>query len=216
LRGYREELERIEKSAPPGRELFRDLARVCAEYRLPLDPFHDLLSAFEQDVRCTRYENYDELVGYCRRSANPVGRLVLLLFGRADETTLPLSDSICTSLQLINFWQDVALDWQKGRVYLPRTELKKHGVQESDIALSRCNAAWRRLMSEQVDTARRMMLAGAPLGRRLPGRLGLEIRATIEGGLAILRGIEAVGFDVFHRRPVLRPIDWPGIFWRAI
>lgn len=202
--------------AAPSAPLFHDVARVVREYGLPLQPFRDLLDAFAQDVTQTRYPNYPELLDYCRRSANPVGRLLLHLFKRTSETQLRQSDAICTALQLINFWQDVAIDYARGRVYLPLDEMASHGVTEQHLTEARCDASWRALLSFQVQRTRALMLSGAPLGRALPGRLGLEIRATIQGGLRILEKIEHAGHDVFRRRPLLRWFDWPLIAARAL
>jgi len=202
--------------AAPATPLFHDVARIVREHELPLEPFRDLLDAFTQDVIKTRYANFGELLEYCRRSANPVGRLLLHLFKRTSATQLSQSDAICTALQLINFWQDVALDYAKGRVYLPQDEMEKHSVTEGHVAAGRCDDAWRALMAFQVRRTRELMLAGAPLGRDLPGRLGLEIRATVQGGLRILEKLERAGGDVFRRRPVLRWFDWPLLVARAL
>ena len=193
-----------------------EIERITREHGLPRAPFTDLLDAFSQDVVKTRYADYAELLDYCRRSANPVGRLLLHLFKRTSETDLRQSDAICTSLQLINFWQDAALDFAKGRIYLPQDEMEKHGVTEAHIAESRCDGAWRALMSFQVRRTRALMLSGAPLGRSLPGRIGLEIRTTVQGGLRILEKVERVGYDVFRRRPLLRWHDWPLVAARAL
>ncbi len=216
LQAYRDELDRIAEDKPPKTALFRDIARIMLSHRLPIEPFYDLLSAFSQDVVKTRYADFDELADYCRRSANPVGRLMLHLFGASDPTSVARSDSICTSLQLINFWQDVAIDWRKDRVYLPLDELAHFGVSEDQIAEGRVDAAWRDLVTFQVDRSRSMMESGAPLGRTLPGRFGLEIRLTIRGGLAILDKLEAANCDMFRHRPVLRWHDWPLLFIRAL
>jgi phytoene/squalene synthetase len=146
-----------------------------------------------------------------------VGRLLLHLFKRTTDSELRQSDAICTALQLINFWQDVELDYRKdNRVYLPQDEMARHGVTERHLAERLCDAAWRSLMRLQVCRARELMLSGAGLGPRLPGRIGLEIRATIQGGLRILEKIEAVDYDVFHKRPVLRPMDWPRLVIKAL
>ena len=200
----------------PGEPLLRDVERIVNEHHLPRQLFRDLLDAFSQDVTKTRYADYAELLDYCRRSANPVGRLLLHLFKRTSETDLWRSDAICTALQLINFWQDVAIDYAKGRIYLPLDEMARHGVAEAHIAAQRCDPAWRSLMAFQVGRTRELMLSGAPLGRALPGRIGLEIRATVQGGLRILERIEKVDFDVFRQRPVLKWIDWPRILARAL
>jgi len=193
-----------------------EIERIVCDHGLPREPFADLLDAFAQDVTKTRYADYAELLDYCRRSANPVGRLLLHLFKRTSETELRQSDAICTSLQLINFWQDAAIDYAKGRIYLPQDEMARHGVTEAHIAAGRCDDAWRALMAFQVRRTRELMLSGAPLGRELPGRLGLEIRATVQGGLRILEKIERAGYDVFRRRPLLRWFDWPLVAARAL
>jgi phytoene synthase len=210
LEAYRRQL------GAPAEPLLRDVERIAVEHGLPRQLFRDLLDAFSQDVTKTRYADYAELLDYCRRSANPVGRLLLHLFKHTSETDLRRSDAICTSLQLINFWQDVAIDYAKGRIYLPLDEMRKHGVTEEHVAARRCDAAWRSLMAFQVGRARELMLSGAPLGRALPGRIGLEIRATVQGGLRILERIEKVDFDVFRRRPVLKWFDWPLLAARAL
>lgn len=216
LERFGAELRRIERGEPPGIEWFHALAAVIRERRLPLSLFHDLLSAFSQDVTRKRYASFAEVLDYCRRSANPVGRLLLHLFDRTGEQNLQWSDAICTSLQLINFWQDVEIDYAKGRIYLPRDDMERFGVTEQHLAARRCDDAWRALLAFQVERSREMMLSGAALGRELPGRIGLEIRATVQGGLRILEKIERAGYDVFRYRPVLRWHDWPLILARAL
>jgi phytoene synthase len=213
---YRNELERLAGGIEPRAALFADVARIVREHDLPLSLFKDLLDAFAQDVTQKRYRDFAELADYCRRSANPVGRLLLHLFKRTSERDLQQSDAVCTALQLINFWQDVALDYDKGRIYLPQEEMARHGVGEHHLAERRCDAAWIALMKYQVETTRAMIVRGMPLARSLPGRIGLEIRATIQGGLRILEKIERVGYDVFRRRPVLQPLDWPLVMARAL
>jgi squalene synthase HpnC len=212
---YRAELERIARGEPPQRALFHDIARIVRDFGLPLGLFTDLLDAFTQDVTKKRYANFAELLDYCRRSANPVGRLLLHLFKRTSEHDLAGSDAVCSALQLINFWQDVELDFAKGRIYLPQDEMASHGVSERHVAEGRCDAAWRALLAFQVERSRAMILRGVPLARSLPGRVGLEIRATIQGGLRILEKIERVDYDVFRRRPVLGALDWPLVLLRA-
>jgi phytoene synthase len=213
LQAYHDALERLDSPETP---LFEELAYVMREHALSESLFHDLVDAFAQDVVKKRYGDFGEVLDYCRRSANPVGRLLLELFKQTSETELEQSDAICTALQLVNFWQDVALDYAKGRIYLPQDEMAAHGVSENHIGEQRCDEAWHALMAWQVERTRALMLGGAPLGDDLPGRIGLEIRATVQGGLRILEKIEAVGYDVFARRPVLEWRDWPLVLWRAL
>jgi len=208
LARYSRELDRIERGERPESPEFQGLANVVAEWRLPLQLLRDLLDAFAQDVVKTRYADYPELLDYCRRSANPVGRLVLHLFGRTSDEQLMQSDCICTALQLINFWQDVAIDWQKDRVYIPQTDFPHFRVSEADIAANRWSANWAALMDFEIDRAMALMKRGAPLVHALPGRMGWEIRLTVQGGLRILERIRQMRGDVFHRRPKLGPWDW--------
>jgi len=219
LRGlahYAAELERIEHGKLPESAPFVELASVIAEWKLPLALFHDLLDAFAQDVVQKRYADFPELMDYCRRSANPVGRLVLHVFDRASEDNLHRSDAICSALQLINFWQDIAVDWAKGRVYLPLDDIARFGVSEQAIAEQRCMPEWTALLDFQVERSRQLMLTGAPLARALPGRLGWEIRLTVQGGLRILDRIRCSRGDVFRARPLLGPMDWLHMAGRAL
>ena len=207
LQAYRDALGTIAAGGVPADPLLRALARIIAAHRLPLDLFHDLLDAFTQDVTQSRYADFAELLEYCRRSANPIGRLLLHLFERTSDENLRASDAICSGLQLTNFWQDIAVDYAKQRIYLPRDEMTRFGVGEEHIAQARCDDAWRALIGFQIARTRSMLLAGAPLGRRLPGRIGLEIRLTVQGGLRILDRLAAAGDDMFRRRPALRWFD---------
>jgi phytoene synthase len=141
---------------------------------------------------------------------------MLHLYRAVSEDNLRQSDCICSSLQLINFWQDVAIDREKPRIYLPQDDLTRFGVSETQIAAGRIDHNWRALMRFQIDRARDLMHQGAPLGRAIPGRIGLELRMVVAGGLRILERIEAVDYDVFTRRPVLRALDWPLLSWRAL
>jgi squalene synthase HpnC len=216
LERFREQLRRIEGGIPPDIPWFGALAEVIREHDLPVPAFADLLSAFAQDVTQQRYANFSEVLDYCRRSANPVGRLLLHLFRRTNDRTFQWSDSICSALQLVNFWQDVAIDYARGRIYLPQDEMKRHGVTEQHIAERRSDDAWRTLIQFQIDRARGMLQAGAPLGRTLPGRIGLEIRATVQGGLRILEKLERAHCDMFNHRPTLAWLDWPMILARAL
>jgi squalene synthase HpnC len=217
LNRYRALLAAVTRGDPVDDALFGDLARIVRQYALPVSLFHDLLDAFSQDVMKKRYASFAQLADYCRRSANPVGRLLLHIFKRTTESELRASDAICSALQLINFWQDVDIDYTRdNRIYLPQDEMAHHGVTERHLAEKRCDGAWHSLMAFQVERARNMMVSGAPLGRVLPGRIGLELRATVQGGLRILDKIEADGYDVFRRRPVLNAFDWPLIGVRAL
>jgi squalene synthase HpnC len=213
---YREELRRIGAGQPAVLDGFNRLADTIRAHRLPLQPFFDLLDAFAQDVRKKRYADFVELLDYCRRSADPVGRLMLHLYGAATPENLRHSDVICSALQLINFWQDIAIDWQKGRVYLPQADLRRFGVDEAQIEQGECNAAWRELLRFEVARSRAMLESGAPLALGLPGRIGWELRMVLQGGLRILEKIDEREGDVFRRRPVLRAWDWPLMFGRAL
>ena len=215
LDGFRAELERIANHGYPQTPLFLDVADIVTEYRLPLQLFHDLLDAFTQDVMKKRYANFDELLDYCRRSANPVGRLLLHLYKQASPQNLLYADSICSALQLINFWQDVKKDYAIGRIYLPQDEMAQFGVAEQHIAQGRANAEWRDLMRFQIDRAAAMMKQGAPLGSILTGRTGLEMRMIIAGGYRIIDKLRGVNFDIFERRPVLQMHDWVIMLMRS-
>ena len=215
LRVYTEALNDIAQGNPPIDAQFVELARVIALWSLPLQPLHDLLNAFSQDVVKTRYANFAELLDYARRSANPVGRLMLHLFDMASAPHLAQSDAICTGLQLINFWQDVAVDWKKNRIYLPQDAMQRFGVTEQHIAQGLCDDAWRALLANEVERASAMLKFGAPLGHSLPGRVGLEIRMTVQGGLRIAEKLQAVQYDMFRHRPTLRWYDWPLLLLRA-
>ena len=216
LAGFGEEVARIRRGLEPERAEFADIAAVIRQWRLPVELFEDLLDAFAQDVVRKRYAEWTELLDYCRRSANPVGRLVLHLFGQASEANLRRSDCICSALQLINFWQDVAVDWGKGRVYLPQSDLARFAVGEELIASGTCTPEWTALLDFEIERTRRLMDEGAALADELPGRLGWEIRLTIQGGLRILERIGQVRGDVFRQRPVLGASDWLRVGWRAL
>jgi squalene synthase HpnC len=216
LEQYDKALDAIERGAPTEDPMFRRLATVIAAHGLALQPFRDLLSAFRQDVVVTRYPDFGRLLDYCRRSANPVGLLMLSLYGAADADNVRDSDAICSALQLINFLQDVAIDREKGRIYLPAEDLVRFGVDPGRLAGWQADASWRALMAFEVGRARALMLSGAPLAARLPGRIGWELRLVVQGGLRILEAIEQVRYDVFTRRPRLGTLDWPLLGWRAL
>jgi len=210
------QLDAIEAGAPTR---WPALAEAVCRHELPLQPLRDLLSAFRQDVTTHRYDDYPALLDYCRRSANPVGRLMLALYGDAEPESLRQSDAVCTGLQLVNFWQDVASDWARGRVYLPQSELRAAGLDDAAIGRAAAGAPtddrWPALMGDQTRRAAEMLVQGAPLARRIGGRIGLELRMVIEGGLRIAQRIDAVGGDVFRRRPTLGSRDWLVVAARA-
>lgn len=187
--------------------VFVALKQTIRDFDIPPEPFRALLSAFRQDQRVARYDTFDELLDYCRRSANPVGRLVLFLGRSHDEDRGRLSDSICTGLQLANFWQDVADDWRRGRVYLPLEDCRRFGFAESDFAAGKATASFRQLMTFEVDRAETWLRAGLPLVDRLPGWLSGDIWLIVNGGLQILNKIRAVEFDVWSRRPRVSRFD---------
>jgi squalene synthase HpnC len=216
LTAYDAALAEIAAGRTPDAPPFPALAAAVRQHTLPLAPFHDLVSAFRQDVTVGRYATYDDLADYCRRSANPVGRILLALYGADSPANVRASDAICTGLQLTNFWQDVAIDWRKDRVYLPAEDLARFGVTEAQIAARRADDRWRALAAFETARARALLREGRPLARALPWRLGLELSAVIEGGLRILARIDAVGGDVFTRRPELRTRDWCAVAYHAL
>jgi squalene synthase HpnC len=209
-------LDGIAAGVPPRAPPFPELAAAVARHALPLGPFRDLLSAFRQDVTTTRYATAEDVFDYCRRSANPIGRLMLRIFDADAPANVIASDAICTALQLINFWQDIAADWLRGRIYLPTEDLVRFGVTEAHIADARCDKAWSALMAFESARARALLESGRPLARALPWRLRLEISGVLAGGHRILDGIDATGGDVFRRRPQLSRSDWAGVARDAI
>ena len=216
LAAYDAALAAIARGETPAEPPFHDVAHAIREHALPIPLFHALISAFRQDVTTKRYATYADVLDYCARSANPVGRLLLALYRHQNDRNLACSDAICTGLQLTNFWQDVAIDWQKDRVYLPQEDLHRFGVTLAHIAERRMDASMRALMLFETSRTRALLESGRPLTRALPWRLGLELSAVIAGGLRILSRIEAVGGDVFERRPVLGTRDWAVVAYQAI
>ena len=209
LQALSDELALIEQGKRPVTSLMQRLQdEAIAPFALPTQLFEDLLSAFRQDVVQKRYQEFAGLVDYSRRSANPVGRLLLCLYGVSDEKSLAQSDGICTALQLINFWQDVAVDWRKDRVYLPLQDMAKFGVSEDDIAAQRLTPEFKRLMAYECEKAFKMLQAGSALVYQLPGRLGWELRLIVLGGQRILQKLDEAGYDVFEHRPELGRKDW--------
>ncbi len=187
--------------------IFRPLAHTMRCYNLPPQLFLDLLSAFSQDVVTLRYENWPQLLDYCRRSANPVGRLVLLLHGKDDTTLFDLSDAICTGLQLANFWQDVGVDWRKGRVYIPLDDWQEFGFDEAAFNESTTPDSMRRCILDLVTRTRELFAVGKPLPRHLPFPLSWEIRLTWLGGSTILDKVESLEGNTLVRRPKIGTVD---------
>jgi len=187
--------------------IFVALADTVRTFELPDRLLRDLLDAFRQDCTVTRYPDWTGLLDYCRRSANPVGRMVLHLFGYRDEERAVWSDAICTALQLTNFWQDVAIDGQKGRIYIPGEDRERHGVTEEEVLSGRMGPGFRGLLAELVERTRERFRAGSPLLHSVRGRLSLELRCVWLGGMRILERLEAGGFDPFHHRPTLTRKD---------
>lgn len=216
LADFDSQLTRIEQAERVHEPLFEELAAVITHYRLPIAPFRDLLSAFSQDCVKTRYADFDQLRDYSRRSADPIGRLLLHLFDAYDADTVACSDRICTALQLINFWQDLAIDYAKDRIYLPLADMRRFAVTEAQLGRAEADCAFRALLRYEVERTRRLLHDGAALGQRLKGRVGLEIRMVVAGGDTILQKLIAADYDVFRRRPVLRPWDWISMLARSL
>lgn len=216
LDDYETRLQRLLAGSPGSNPVFIALADVIKRYALPIGLFQDLLSAFSQDVTKQRYENIDEVMDYCRRSANPVGRLLLYLYNQAEAENLLLSDQICTALQLINFLQDLYQDYDEhNRIYLPQDEMRKYQINEAALQNRISNTAMQNLVQLQIQRAKVLLLAGAPLGNKLAGRIGLELRMIIQGGMRILRKLEEHGGNVFLR-PRLKKSDYLAMLWNAL
>jgi squalene synthase HpnC len=200
--------------------VFSALQRALQSYPLPVELFHDLLDAFVQDIEKTRdlagYADDAELLDYCRRSANPIGRLLLSLYGVTDAQSLEQSDAICTALQLINFWQDPSVDLPRGRRYFTREMQTQSDVDENDLLACRQTPAVTRMVEQCVHTARATMLRGAPLVHAVPGRAGWELRLVVQGGMRILDRIEALRFATLRKRPTLHATDYGVMLWRAL
>jgi squalene synthase HpnC len=195
--------------------IFIALAETVRDLDVPKSLLLDLLSAFRQDTVKQRYETWEELLDYCRRSANPVGRLVLLIFGYRDPALYALSDEVCTGLQLANHWQDLAIDLGRGRLYVPREAREAHGVKEWDLNSGRVTPAFAALMGDLVARTRALFAAGRPLCDRVGRDLRFELRLTWLGGFTILDGIERAGYDVFRRRPRHGLVAKARLAWRA-
>jgi len=220
LSDYRADLRAVAAGQSPSprwaARVFAPLGRVLSEYRLPVPLLEDLLDAFEQDLVKTDYATRSELLDYCRRSANPVGRLLLHLYGIEDADSLRRSDAICSALQLINFWQDFTVDGPRGRIYAPRDDRRRHGVEGQDLLSLRDSPAVRALIADLCSWARELMAEGAPLVRTIPGRAGWELRLVVQGGLRILDKLASDRFGALLRRPAIGASDAPLLLWRAL
>jgi squalene synthase HpnC len=222
LQAYRADLLACVQGRPSSARwarVFTPLAMAIERHALPLAPLGDLLDAFAQDVEMTdrgaTYPDRAALLDYCRRSANPVGRLLLHLYGVSDEAALRQSDAICTALQLINFWQDLSVDLPRGRHYLVDADCAAHGVARADLTAQRRTPASDALIMDGTNWARALMLQGAPLVHRLPGRIGWELRLVVQGGLAVLGQVQALRGASLLRRPRLRAWHLPLMLARA-
>jgi len=202
--------------SPRWTAVFGPLGPVIRQFNLPVNLLADLLSAFEQDVVQQRYASQAELMDYCRRSANPVGRLLLHLYGVKDAESLAQSDCICSALQLINFWQDLGVDIARGRIYLPAESWAEHGVDEAQLLRLESNPNTINLIAFHAHQASAMMLKGSKLVKSVPGRGGWELRLVVQGGLRILEKIDAQGFNTLQRRPKLGPWDVAVMGWRSL
>lgn len=219
LRAYRGELASLGTGDEPSarwRHVFVPLRQAFRTYSLPMPALEDLLSAFEQDVVKHGYQDRAELLDYCRRSANPVGRLMLHLYGIRRGQALQQSDAICTALQLVNFWQDLSVDTSRGRLYVPALDCARHGVAPDALRERRAGPGTTPLLADLVRWTRELMLRGAPLARSVPGGAGWELRLVVQGGLRVLEKVERLGTDVLEHRPALRPFDAPLLLWRAL
>jgi squalene synthase HpnC len=194
--------------------VFEALAHTIRTCRLPVTLFEDLLSAFRQDVTVRRYATWPDVLDYCRRSANPVGRLVLRIAGYEDERLDRSSDALCTALQLTNFWQDLAVDWARGRLYVPEADRAAAGASEHDLDARRMTPEWRAVLEELSARTRRLFVEGRPVCDGVRGRLRHELRLTWLGALRVLDRLEREGFDVFASRPALGGADVPVLAWR--
>jgi hydroxysqualene synthase len=218
LLAYRQELRAVAQGALPHARwapVFLPLRTQIERHRLPLPLLTDLLDAFAQDVQNPAYPDRHTLLDYCRRSANPIGRLLLHLYGIHDTPALQRADAICTALQLINFWQDLSRDGPRGRFYVPEADRLRFGVPLADLHAAQDSPAARALVQDLCAWARSLMLQGAPLVHQVPGRAGWELRLVVQGGLRIADKIAAMDHAALARRPVLTAWDAPRIAWRA-
>jgi hydroxysqualene synthase len=219
LADYRRELLAVARGQAPGprwARVFTPLARQMQQHALPVPLLTDLLDAFAQDAGNPPYPDRAALLDYCRRSADPIGRLLLHLYGIDDPAALRRSDAICSALQLINFWQDLSVDGPRGRHYVPVADRVRHGVPLADLAGCRDSPAARDLIRELSTWAHGLMQEGAPLVHRVPGRAGWELRLVVQGGLRILEKIAAMDHATLLQRPTIGTADAPLLLWRAL
>lgn len=202
--------------AEPMRPIFNPLFEAVQRHQLDTAPLYRLLTAFSQDVHTKRYATYRDLETYCHHSANPIGELLLSLYGVNTPPRLHLANAVCTGLQLTNFWQDVAVDWQKGRVYLPEADMQAFGVQTWQIAQQHVDLNWSALMSYQVQRTRGLLNSGMSLCQHLPARMALELKMVVLGGLRVLDLLEAASYNMFQSRPRLGWQDRAIIFTRSL
>lgn len=220
LNNFKDELDCLQAYIQPKSDFFRSLGRMINAQKLSFIPFYHLLEAFNQDVTQTRYANYAEVLNYCTRSANPIGRLLLQLYDEATEKNIQLSDAICSALQIINFLQDIAIDLQKNegkqRIYMCQDELAHFGITEEQMRLSIVDEKWQHFMAFNLSRVSDLLKSGKPLGIILKGRIGFEMRLIIAGGEQIIKKIQRINGDVFNHRPTLNTLDWGVIFLKAL
>jgi len=202
-------------SGNPTHRVFAALAETVERFQIPHELFQNLLTAFRADVTVKRYETYEDVLAYCRNSANPIGRLLLLLLNYRSETMMHLSDSICTALQLTNFWQDVSVDLQKDRIYLPLEELEEFGYSEEDLFNNKVNDSFRNLMAFQVRRTADLFVEGKPLLTMVGKNLSMELKLTWNGGKSVLHKIHKQNYDVLTKRPVLTKLDKLALLFRS-
>lgn len=219
LADYRADLHAVfsgQAPSPRWRGVFHALGLAREQYALPLQPLDDLVNAFEQDTGNPVYATRKQLLDYCSRSANPVGRLLLHLYGVGDAASLERADAVCTALQLINFWQDLSVDLPRGRHYVPEEDLRRHGLARETLSAQRESPATAAMVADLCAWARDLMLEGAPLALQLPGRAGWELRFVVQGGLRVLDRIAQQGYRTLKRRPKLKGADLPALLWNAV
>lgn len=220
LQRYEDELQLIQAYIQPSQPLFSALQLVVRTHKLDVQLLLDLISAFKQDVVKTRYANFAEVLDYCQRSANPVGRLLLQLYQQDTAQHRLWSDQVCTALQLINFYQDIAIDLHKhhqhGRIYLCADEMQAYAISELDLRQQRCDTVWQQFFSMNLQRAEAMLQSGKPLGRALRGRVGLEVRMIIAAAERMLQKLKQCQGDIYQQRPTLQALDWPRVAANAL